>query len=288
MTPGSEEQLWEEYCEREKQISMHQEKVEEASAEEFEEYCRYQIVEEYGPNALEWTDKINALLYDMQELIGQCERAGYVEVEVPKEHPEISIELMTEEDMLRKTAECLTLAKEKYEAAVNLADEFDRIYSSQPGLPYYDLRSWHHRWLASACIHACCMGDFTVAKKYYFDYLQTDSLGFGFDFLRFGCPNLNIYNTLKYLGITDICDDILRHNIQCLENDIISGAEKGSRLDNEWLKPSTDRLIQAAETLLKYSELLGDEGLIRKYEAMVDNYKEIKAESEYPGFEFEE
>lgn len=241
---------------------------------------------------MEWEDKINKLLYDVQELVKQCEQLGYLEVTPLVELPEVNTKQLTDKASLQKAKELLTKAKEKLVEAVNLDNEIDEKYANHPGAPFHDFRGWQHQWSASACIHACCSGNFVAAKQFYEEYLQTDALGFGFDFGGFGCPNLNMYNTLKHFGFTEMCAEILRLNIQNLENDIIARSERDYSPEEEWLKPKPSELLHAASTILEYSELLGDENLIAKYNAMVEKYKamkeELESELEDPGFVFEE
>lgn len=84
-----------------------------------------------------------------------------------------------------------------------------------------------------------------------------------------------------------MCAEILQLNIQYLENDVIASEKKKYNQDNDFLKPSLDELIHASSTLLEYSELLGNEKLVKKYTKMVEKYNEMKAQLEDPGFEFE-
>ncbi|MCR5136664.1 MAG: hypothetical protein K6C12_06145 [Oscillospiraceae bacterium] len=288
MNPDCEKQIHEEYEEAQFLLSKAEEEYEEAEAKAYAEYCRSSIVDEYGLEGLEWEDRINKLLYDVQELVEQCKQLGYLEVEPPADHPEANAAQLTDKDTLQNAKELLIHAKEKIDEVVNLNSEIDEKYAHHSGAPFHDVRSWQHQWSASACIHASCSGDLVAAKQFYEEYLQTDTLGFGFDFGGFGCPNLNMYNTLKHLGFTEMCAEILRINIQNLENDIIARSEREYSPEEEWLKPKLRELLHAASTMLEYSELLGDENLIAKYNAMVEKYNAMKEELEGPDFVFEE
>lgn len=276
MNPECEEEIRRDYAEQEYLEYKNQMAADDYFQEQAVESYRSIVERDFGPDALKTEDKIGMLLYEAQELLNQCEQAGYTVVENLEEHPEINIERLTDSATLDEAAKQLALAKEKYDEAVKLGEETEVKFPDHPGAPYRDFRSWHHTWLAAACVHACCMGDYSAAKQYYAEYLPTDSIGFSMHFKDFGCPNLKMYNYLKYLGFTNICSDILRINIQFLEDDIIAGSEKSYTPDDEWLKPNPDYFIDEAETMLKYSELLGDEALIQKNTAMIETLKAKK------------
>ena len=255
MKPGSYERMWKEY---EEYGGLSPEDV---------EWNRY-----YDSHRIELTEDENLKQRYIQEKLAddlrreaysleqKCIETGYVAVNDPEAHPEIRIDHLTDDFTLQKATELLAEAKEKYEA-------------SRKADPYHIGYFWYHDhyvdsnmagWYASSCIHACCLGDFTAAKGYYTDYLQAEINGMDFDL------SLKVYNTLKYLGFSGMCPEIIRINIQYLDETI----------DNPQ-NNSSESIWHAAAKAIENAELLGDEILIEKYSA-------LRKRLESTGFDFEE
>ena len=275
MEPGSLGKVWREYHEEEKLISK-------SDDIDYENYLRYEAETSGDPEALhefELQQQQYKLQEEADELVRQCENLGYLALENPEDWPTINKKHLTDPDTLKEAASLLAQAKEKYELTFDPNDDI-----------FGNMRI--RRWLAAACIVACCTGDFSAAKDYYARYLATEYyLGW--------TAGPEVYNTLNYLGFSEICPDIAKMNIAHLEEiitkpekplkeipvDLFPWPEGSSETEKiEYEKDNQrDRIVASWDvitSILKYAEILGDEELIVKY-------KPIQKQLEDTGFEFE-
>ena len=256
MKPSGYREAWDRY---------HQAEYEEYKRDmEYAEYEAEQIhiIDEASknPEELALEDQISLLRSAANELVNECRLEGYVAIDDPENYPDINIERLTDPATLNKTAKLLASAKEKLDAADKLEG---RPHIAQTHPLYNHMIHHLHGWMSVACIHAFCSGNFSAGYDYYMEQLREDSMGFGL--LSFGGePSLRTYNTLKHLGFTDNCPEILRINIKYLEESIIAESEK-DYAEYVWLKPDVGDVWQAICEILSYAKLLNDKELIRKY-----------------------
>jgi hypothetical protein len=267
MMPDSWVELWKESVEIDKLIDQYED----------EYYAdRYGNTDGMDPEErrrFELEQRISKLRREADDLVRQCESLGYLAVENPETHPEISLAHLTEPSTISKASELLSIAKSKYAAAAILED---KLYGG-PDVPELYFDHAMYEWLASSCVCSCCKVDFDSAKQHYRNHLCADPIGIG---LIIGGPNLKMYYTLKYLGFSDMCVEILRSNIQYLE-ECIRNEEKDKDDQERGSMFSNNAVWEAVCRILEYADILGDDDIKQKY-----TNKKRRLES--TGFELEQ
>ena len=263
MLPGSYEKEWSEERKIRAQIAQEE--------EEWDWNTNYNVnnMSPQERSEFEIEQWIGKPQFDADEIVHQCEQLGYSAVEDPDKHPEIQIDHLSDSAVLNKASEMLSLAKYKYTTSFLFKLQyygFDNDFDTH-------LDRIMYRWLLSSCIHSCCKNDFSTAKEYYLRHLQASSFLFPSD----EEPNLKMYNTLKHLGFFETAQDILRINVQHLEDYLSEHEIKSKDPDINWLY-NQEQQWDAICRILEFAEILGDDNLIAKY-------RTIKNRLEHPGFE---